>query len=86
MFSVLGTVLGLILIITALISLQVRNLIAAVVTLTAFSSILALIYLLLGAIDVALTEAVVGAGITGVLFIIAILRTSDRSTDGKKHL
>ncbi len=81
MFSVLGTVLGLILIITALISLQVRNLIAAVVTLTVFSSILALIYLLLGAIDVALTEAVVGAGITGVLFIIAILRTSDRSTD-----
>ena len=81
MFSVLGPVLGLILIITALISLQVRNLIAAVVTLTAFSSILALIYLLLGAIDVALTEAVVGAGITGVLFIIAILRTSDRSTD-----
>ena len=81
MFSVLGTVLGLILSITALISLQVRNLIAAVVTLTVFSSILALIYLLLGAIDVALTEAVVGAGITGVLFIIAILRTSDRSTD-----
>jgi len=81
MFSLLGTVLGLILIITALISLQVRNLIAAVVTLTVFSSILALIYLLLGAIDVALTEAVVGAGITGVLFIIAILRTSDRSTD-----
>ena len=81
MFSVLGTVLGLILIITALISLQVRNLIAAVVTLTAFSSILALIYLLLGAIDVALTEAVVCAVITGVLFIIAILRTSDRSTD-----
>ena len=81
MFSLLGTVLGVILIITALISLQVRNLIAAVVTLTAFSSILALIYLLLGAIDVALTEAVVGAGITGVLFIIAILRTSDRSTD-----
>ena len=81
MFSVLGTVLGLILIITALISLQVRNLIAAVVTLTVFSSILALIYLLLGAIDVALTEAVVGAGITGVLFIIAILRTSDRRTD-----
>ena len=81
MYWPLEAVLGLMLLTAALISLQVRNLIAAVATLTVFSFILALSYLLLGAVDVALTEAVVGAGITCVLFVVAIFHTSDRSND-----
>ncbi len=35
----------------------------------------------MGAVDVAFTEATVGAGISTVLFIGAILRTSRRSKD-----
>ena len=81
MYWPLESVLGLMLLTAALISLQVRNLIAAVATLTVFSFILSLSYLLLGAVDVALTEAVVGAGITCVLFVVAIFHTSDRSND-----
>ena len=69
------------LIITALISLHVKDLLTAVVTLNAFSFISALIYVVMGAIDVGFTEAVVGAGVTGIFFVVLIFQTSRRSSD-----
>ena len=69
------------LIITAIISLYVKDLLAAVVTLSAFSFISALIYVVMGAIDVGFTEAVVGGGVTGIFFVILIFQTSRRSAD-----
>ena len=66
---------------TALIALYVKYLLVAVVTLTAFSFISALIYTVMGAIDVGFTEAVVGAGVTGIFFIVLIFQTSRRSCD-----
>jgi len=66
---------------TALFSLYVRDLLVAVVTLTAFSFISALIYTSMGAIDVGFTEAVVGAGVTGIFFVVLIFQTSRRSGD-----
>jgi len=73
--------LFIILILAALISLTVRNLLTAVVTLTVFSFAAALLYVVMGAIDVGFTEAVVGGGITGVLLVILIFKTSRRSSD-----
>lgn len=69
------------LILTALTSLGVRDLLAAVVTATAFSFVIAIIYVVMGAVDVGFTEAVIGAGVVGVFFIIFILRTTRRSVD-----
>lgn len=77
----LEIVLFVFLIVMAIISLTVRNLLVAVVTLNVFSFISALIYVAMGAVDVGFTEAVVGAGVTGVLFIILILKTTRRSSD-----
>lgn len=65
-----------VLIIAALISLAIRNLLTAVVTLSVFSFISALLYIAMGAVDVGFTEAVVGGGVTGVLLVILIFRTS----------
>ncbi len=65
----------------ALIALQVKNLMAASVTLTIFSYVGALLMMSMGAVDVAFTEAVVGAGITGVFYIVMILKTTQRSSD-----
>ncbi len=73
--------LFIILILTALISLTVRNLLTAVVTLTVFSFAAALLYVVMGAIDVGFTEAVIGGGITGVLLVTLIFKTSRRSSD-----
>ena len=74
-------ILFFILVVAALVGLNVRNLLAAVVTLNIFSFMTATIMVSLGAIDVAFTEAVVGAGAVGVFSIIAILLTSRKSQD-----
>ncbi len=81
MYLGLEAALGLLLLASALIALRLKNLLAAAVTLSVFSFISALIYLVMGAVDVAFTEAVVGAGITGVLFIVVLFHTSRRSID-----
>jgi uncharacterized MnhB-related membrane protein len=70
-----------ILTVAALVGLSVRNLLSAVVTLNVFSFMTAAIMVSMGAIDVAFTEAVVGAGAVGVFSIIAILMTSRESRD-----
>jgi len=70
-----------VLIITAVISLYVKNLLVAVVTLSVFSFLSALLYAIMGAVDVGFTEAVVGAGVTGVLFVVLIFKTTRRSSD-----
>ncbi len=70
-----------ILIISALIALQVRDLLAAVAVLAAYSFLVALLFAQMGAIDVAFVEATLGAGVTGVLFIIALFHMKRRSED-----
>jgi energy-converting hydrogenase B subunit D len=70
-----------ILVIMALIALNVKNLLVAVVMLTVFSFLSALLYVVMGAVDVGFTEAVVGAGVTGVLFVVLIYKTTRRSVD-----
>lgn len=70
-----------VLIIMAIISLSVKSLLTAVVTLSVFSFVSALLYVVMGAVDVGFTEAVVGAGVTGVLFVVLIFKTVRRSTD-----
>ncbi|MHC4952462.1 MAG: Na(+)/H(+) antiporter subunit B [Planctomycetota bacterium] len=66
-------------ILCAIIALQAKDLLVAVVMLTVFSFMSALLMLVMGAVDVAFTEAVVGAGITGVYWIIALFKTSRRT-------
>jgi energy-converting hydrogenase B subunit D len=74
-------VLYVFLIASAIIALEVRNLLAAAITTSVFSFVIAVLFLSLGAVDVAFTEAVIGAGIVGVYFVVAILRTTSSSSD-----
>ncbi len=77
----LELVLYIFLVISAVVSLHVKDLLTAVVSLSVFSYILAMLFVSMGAIDVGFTEAVVGAGITGVLYIVMIFRTTRKSND-----
>ena len=70
-----------ILIITALVALNVRDLLAAVAVLAAYSFFVALLFAQMGAIDVAFIEATLGAGVTGVFFIVTLFFTRRRSED-----
>ena len=51
-----------------------RKVITAVIIFMSFSIVMSLIWVLLEAPDLALTEAAIGAGITSVLFFLAIKR------------
>ena len=70
-----------ILVIAAVIALSVRDLLAAVAALCAYSFVVALLFAQMGAIDVAFVEVTLGAGITGVLFVVALFLTRRRSED-----
>lgn len=65
----------------AAIALEVRNLLAAAITTSVFSFVIAILFVRMGAVDVGFTEAVVGAGVLGVYFVAFILRTTRRSED-----
>lgn len=69
------------LIVAAVVAIQARDLLTAVVTLTVFSFVSALLEVVMGAVDVGFTEAVVGAGVTGVLFVVAVYHTQRDSVD-----
>ncbi|WP_027716289.1 hydrogenase subunit MbhD domain-containing protein [Desulfuromonas sp. TF] len=68
-------------VICALAVISVRDLLSATVIFGVYSFLMCLLWAEMGAVDVAFTEATVGAGISTVLFIAAILRTSRRSKD-----
>ncbi len=59
----------------ALIALIVRDLLATVILTSVFSLLSCLAFYILGAPDVALTEAAVGTGIGSVVFIWIVHRT-----------
>jgi uncharacterized MnhB-related membrane protein len=68
-------------VICALAAITVKDLLHATIILAAYSLIMTVIYAEMSAVDVAFTEATVGAGITTVLFVAAIARTGRRSGD-----
>jgi uncharacterized MnhB-related membrane protein len=65
----------------AITALAVRDLLAMVAALTVYSFLAAALLAMMGAVDVALTEAALGAGITGVLMIGGISLMRRRSVD-----
>jgi energy-converting hydrogenase B subunit D len=72
---VLGFMLGM----TAVVVFS-RRLITALIGLSLFSMLLTLMYVLLHAPDVALTEAALGVGLSTLVFLIAI-----RTTEEDRH-
>ncbi len=81
MYWQLEIIFFIVLIITAIMALNVKNLLTAVVILSVFSFVSALLYVVMGAVDVGFTEAVVGAGVSGILFIVLIFKTTRKSLD-----
>ncbi len=67
--------------VTALAAVLMRDLLSATIMLTAYSLIMAVVWVRLNAVDVAFTEAAVGAGITTVLLIATLARTQRREED-----
>ena len=64
-----------ILVITALVAMEMKYLLHAAIILAAFSLTLVLIFFAQHALDVAIAEASIGAGVSTVLFVVAISKT-----------
>ena len=62
-------------------ALAVKDLLGAAILFGAYSFMMCLLWAIMGAVDVAFTEASVGAGISTVLFLAAVFRTSRRTKD-----
>jgi len=74
-------VIYLFLLISGIVALEVKDILVAVVMMTVFSFLMAILFVAMGAIDVGFTEAVVGAGVTGILFVIVVFKTVRKSKD-----
>lgn len=72
MITIIIIVLGLIMIIAAFLAIYQKNLVAAVISAGVISLLASILYLLLAAPDVAMTEAAIGSGLTTVVFLYAI--------------
>jgi uncharacterized MnhB-related membrane protein len=62
-------------------ALSVKDLLGAAILFGAYSFMMCLLWAIMGAVDVAFTEASVGAGVSTVLFVAAVFRTSRRTED-----
>ena len=68
-------------VICALVAINIKDLLGASVVFGIYSFLMCLLWAEMGAVDVAFTEATVGAGVSTIFFIAAILRTTRRSRD-----
>ncbi len=69
--------LGLLLLTISILIVRCRNLLSAVILMSVFSVTAAVCFVLVSALDVAITEAVVGGGFVTALYLVAISKTRD---------
>ena len=74
-------VITILLVICGIAAITVRDLLGAAILFGAYSFMMCLLWAIMGAVDVAFTEASVGAGVSTVLFVAAVFRTSRRTKD-----
>ncbi len=81
MGTALNIIIIVLLVVTALLAVFARDLLAAVIIFSVYSLLMALMWQRLQAPDLALTEAALGAGVTTVLFVVTIFKTRRREEE-----
>ncbi len=71
MENVIIVVLGIVMIASAFMAIYMKSLLSSIITGGVISLLASVIYLLLAAPDVAMTEAAIGSGLTTVVFLYA---------------
>jgi uncharacterized MnhB-related membrane protein len=61
--------------------ISVRDLLGCAILFGAYSFLMCLLWAVMGAVDVAFTEASVGAGVSTVFLVAAVFRTTRRTKD-----
>jgi energy-converting hydrogenase B subunit D len=81
MIPIFDVIILVCLVITAFVTLSLKDLVSATVTLGIFSFLLCLLWAEMGAVDVSFTEAAVGAGVGTIFLIATIFNTNRKSSD-----
>lgn len=68
------------LVIAAVVAMGTKNLVSAAIMVGVVSLHVSYIFLRMNAPDVAMTEAAIGAGLTTVIFLVAIRRTEEEES------
>lgn len=67
-----------ILILAAVVAVETKDLLHSTIILAGFSLVLTFLFFAFQALDVAIAEAAIGAGVSTVLFVVAISKTMRR--------
>ena len=78
LMSISHIVILVFLVVAAISAIMAEDLLSSVILYGAYSFTIALTYLVLRSDDVAMTEAAVGAGVTTLLFLAALAKTSTK--------
>ncbi len=62
-------------------ALMIKDLLGSAILFGAYSFMMCVLWAVMGAVDVAFTEAAVGAGVSTVFFVAAVFHTTRRSKD-----
>jgi uncharacterized MnhB-related membrane protein len=68
-------------IVCAIAAISVKDLLGSAILFGAYSFMMCLLWAIMGAVDVAFTEASVGAGVSTVFFVAAVFRSTRRTKD-----
>ena len=85
MFTLIAAVLCLGILVAAVLTIQLNDMVAAIVSAGVVSLFASIVYLLLAAPDVAMTEAAIGSGLTTVIFLYALSKMRGNKHDGKAN-
>lgn len=69
---VLAIFLGILILVLAIIAIQNKNIVVAIIAAGAVSLFASILYLLLAAPDVAMTEAAIGSGLSTIIFFYVL--------------
>ncbi|NNE92926.1 MAG: DUF4040 domain-containing protein [Verrucomicrobiales bacterium] len=81
MIPIFDYIILIFMVIAAIISLKVKDLLSASMVFGIYSFLICLLWAEMGAVDVAFTEAAVGAGVSAVFLIATVYNTKRRSSD-----
>lgn len=68
-------------VLTGIAAITVKDLLSTAIIYGAYSFMMCLLWSIMGSVDVAFTEASVGAGVSTIFFVAAVFRTTRRTKD-----
>jgi uncharacterized MnhB-related membrane protein len=81
MLNVMFVVICVVMLLSAILAVRMKSLLGAIVAVGVVSLFVSILFLMLGAPDVAMTEAAIGAGLSTVIFLFALRRTVGRDSE-----